>query len=97
MKGLPVRKVAICLAVAVAVCGCGREEELHSANTTTAAVERSLSGDRSVSKPPAVVPKPDDQAQLDRMIVAGYTPHGDHLHPPGVIECPLAGGREGVM
>ena len=40
---------------------------------------------------------PKDQAQLDRMILAGYTPHMDHLHPPGVNECPLTKGTEAVM
>ena len=49
------------------------------------------------SKIPAVVPMPKDQADLDRMILAGYTPHGNHLHSPGVNECPLAKGNEAVM
>ncbi len=49
------------------------------------------------SKPPAVVPLPKDQAELDRMILAGYTPHGTHLHRPGVKACPLAQGSEAVM
>ena len=30
-------------------------------------------------------------------ILAGYTPHGKHLHPPGVKECPFAQGTEAVM
>lgn len=49
------------------------------------------------SKPALVIPKPADAAQLDRMILAGYTPHSDHLHPPGVNECPLTKGSETVM
>ena len=49
------------------------------------------------SKAPLVVPLPKDQAELDRMILAGYTPHGNHLHPPGVKKCPLAKGSEAVM
>jgi hypothetical protein len=36
-------------------------------------------------------------AQFDRMIIAGYTPHGDHLRPPGVNQCPLIKGSEAVM
>ena len=89
------KKLVICLLIAA--CGCGREAGPETANTAIVAVERSLPGERSISKTPAVVPRPEDQAQLDRMIVAGYTPHGDHLHPPGVIECPLVGGSENVM
>jgi hypothetical protein len=46
---------------------------------------------------PALIPTPTDPAQLDRMILAGYTPHGKHLHPPGVKECPLTQGSEAVM
>lgn len=49
------------------------------------------------SKPAPVIPKPADAAQLDRMILAGYTPHADHLHAPGVNECPLTKGSEAVM
>lgn len=49
------------------------------------------------SKPASVVPKPADQEQLDRMILAGYTPHADHLHAPGVNECPLTKGTDAVM
>jgi hypothetical protein len=41
---------------------------------------------------------PKDQKELDRLILAGYTPHGEHLHPPGVKNCPLAKeGNEAVM
>lgn len=49
------------------------------------------------SQPAPVVSKPKDQAQLDRMILAGFTPHADHLHAPGVNECPLAKGSDAVM
>ena len=50
-----------------------------------------------VSKPPPVIPLPEDQAQLDRLILAGYTPHSDHLHAPGVNECPMNKGSDVVM
>lgn len=47
---------------------------------------------------PLVLPLPKDQKELDQMILAGYTPHSDHLHPPGVKNCPLAKeGNEAVM
>ena len=49
------------------------------------------------SRPAPVVPKPEDPAQLDRMILAGYMPHADHLHAPGVNECPLTKGSDAVM
>ena len=89
------KKLAISLAIAA--CGCAREVEPDSPNMAAVASDPSLPGEGSISTPPAVEPRPKDQAQLDRMILAGYTPHGDHLHRPGVIECPLADGGESVM
>ena len=54
--------------------------------------------DARQSKAPLVLPMPKDQKELDRLILAGYTPHGKHLHPPGVKNCPLAKeGNEAVM
>lgn len=50
-----------------------------------------------VSKPPQLIPIPKDQAEVDRLILAGYTPHADHMHAPGVNECPLTKGSEAVM
>lgn len=32
---------------------------------------------------------PTDKAQLDRMLAMGYTIHNDHMHPPGVKQCPF--------
>jgi hypothetical protein len=64
---------------------------------TTGAPDAVSEMQTSSSKRPAVVPRPQEQAQLDRMILAGYTPHGNHMHAPGVKECPLAQGNEAVM
>jgi hypothetical protein len=82
--------------IALAACACDRQSQ-QSASEPTAPADGMLKTQAPVSKPPAVVPMPKDQAQLDRMILAGYTPHGKHLHPPGVKECPLAQGGEAVM
>ena len=83
--------------IILATCACGRDEQQGNAvlPQTTPGVSAASRG--PVSKPPAVVPMPKDQAELDRMILAGYTPHGRHLHAPGVKECPLAQGTEAVM
>ena len=51
----------------------------------------------AVSRPAKVIPRPKDQAALDRLILAGFTPHGGHLHAPGVKSCPLSRGNEAVM
>ena len=81
--------------LAVTLWGCERApEQAADPAPQTPAV---LQSEGPVSKPPPVVPLPKDQAELDRMILAGYTPHADHLHSPGVNECPLTKGNEAVM
>ena len=83
------------LLIAFAVCACDREPG-ENANAP-AVPDAALSTQAPLSKPAAVVPLPKDPAQVDRMILAGYTPHMDHLHAPGVNECPLTKGTEAVM
>ena len=82
---------------ALAASACNQQPEQSATAPTTSAVNEVLASQAPASKPPEVVPMPKDQAELDRMILAGYTPHGSHLHPPGVKECPLAQGSEAVM
>lgn len=74
---------------------CGQDSEERSAMPQPA--QANAAAAEQASKLPAVVPLPEDQAQLDRMILAGYTPHADHLHAPGVEQCPMAKGTEAVM
>jgi hypothetical protein len=84
------------LILALLTAGCDRQPEKAKTNPAPNPVAiPQLDGPQS--KIPAVVPMPKDQAELDRMILAGYTPHGNHLHSPGVNECPLAKGNEAVM
>jgi len=78
-----------------ALCACEREApEQASAPATPQAP---LPAEAPASKPPPVIPRPADPAQVDRLILAGYTPHADHLHAPGVNECPLTKGTDAVM
>ncbi|WP_309661155.1 hypothetical protein [Sphingomonas sp.] len=85
------------LLFALGASACEREVPNNTAVRTPVASNVLLPGPDSTKKSASVVPLPKDQAQLDRMILAGYTPHGNHMHPPGVKECPLAQGSEGVM
>ncbi len=85
------------LLITLGLCACDREGGNTAAVPAPAAPDAALSTQAPASKPPAVVPLPKDQAELDRMILAGFTPHADHLHPPGVNECPLMKGTEAVM
>lgn len=85
------------LLLALANTGCSPESDATKTADQPAAMEPILPADTRRSQPPKVVPLPEDQAELDRMILAGFTPHADHLHPPGVKSCPLAEGGEAVM
>ena len=87
----------LALLIAVAACSCEHEPQKDTTAPAPAVPDEVLTTQGPASKPPAVVAMPKDQAELDRMILAGYTPHGEHLHPPGVKECPLAQGSEAVM
>lgn len=39
----------------------------------------------------ALLPVPEDPAQLKRLVSMGYTPHEGHMHAPGVTACPKMG------
>ena len=83
--------------IALTTCACERVDQQSAKAPPAKPAEEILPSQGPTSKPAAVVSIPKDQAELDRMILAGYTPHGTHLHPPGMKECPLAQGREAVM
>jgi len=84
--------------IALLVCACDRESKGSTAAPSQAMPEATSSKQSTpTSKAPLVLPLPTDQKELDRLILAGYTPHGSHLHPPGVLECPLAKDKEAVM
>ncbi|MEO7240015.1 MAG: hypothetical protein ABIW16_01320 [Sphingomicrobium sp.] len=82
----------------MALCVVACEDQPQPTTMPTAnQVATQISGQAQVSKVPAVIPRPADQAELDRLILLGYTPHADHLHAPGVNECPLSKGSDVVM
>jgi len=87
------------LLVVIVLAGAACEREPQDTATARPPAEQNatLATQAPTSKPPAIVPMPSDKAELDRMILAGYTPHGTHMHPPGVKECPLVHGTEAVM
>ena len=85
------------LMIALAASACDGEPQDNTVASAPAATKAVLPAQVPKSQPPKVVPMPKDQATLDRMILAGYTPHGNHLHAPGVKDCPLAQGSDAVM
>jgi hypothetical protein len=89
------KALMVLLALWLSACDRSGDQRSEAPPLTPPAAE--IAGPAQVSKPPAVVPLPKDQAELDRLILAGYTPHAGHLHPPGVEQCPLAKGAEAVM
>lgn len=88
--------IRLLILTALAAAACDRQPQASPAKPPQA-TSNVLASQGPTTKPPAVVPMPKDQPELDRLILAGYTPHGSHLHPPGVKECPLAQGSEAVM
>lgn len=85
----------VLLLIALTASACDREPERRAVPAPAATEPRATAARQS--QPPKVIPLPKDQAELDRLILAGYTPHAEHLHPPGVKSCPLAQGDEAVM
>lgn len=83
--------------IAIGIAACDRGSPDTAAVPVPTAPDALLPGQAPAKQSASVVPKPKDQAQLDRMILAGYTPHADHLHPPGVASCPLTKGSDVVM
>jgi hypothetical protein len=86
------------LLVGLGAVACNQAPEARSSAPKPAAPPEIIATRAPQSKAPLVLPLPKDQKELDRLILAGYTPHGNHLHPPGVKSCPLAKeGNEAVM
>lgn len=89
------KRLALLLALGIGACERGPSDDPPA--SAPGASNTALPGRAPARQSGGVVPKPTDQAQLDRMILAGFTPHGEHLHPPGVNQCPLSKGSEAVM
>lgn len=82
---------------ALAGSGCDDAPRRGDQEPAARAAPEVIASGAAQSRPPAVVPRPGDQAKLDDMILAGYTPHADHLHAPGVNSCPLTKDGDAVM
>jgi hypothetical protein len=86
------------LLIALGAFACDRAPEERASAPKPAPPREVVATKAAQSTAPLVLPMPKDQKELDRLILTGYTPHGEHLHPPGVKNCPLAKeGNEAVM
>ena len=88
------KRQALLFPIVLAGCGTGSPE---NATAPVPAPNVPAVAEAPASKPAALVPRPADPAELDRLILAGFTPHADHLHAPGVNECPMSKGNDVVM
>jgi hypothetical protein len=91
------RRFAILLLLGIATCGKQADRQAQrsakpAVMTSTTAAQSTMPGKTLAAMHFIAVPK--DKAQLNRLLAMGYTVHNDHMHPPGVKECPLdkAGG-----
>ena len=81
----------------IATAGCAQESDRGEPPPPSPAQEVAVPMQPKVTKTEAVLPLPEDKAQLERMVTMGYTPHDDHLHPPGVKECPISMGGDPIQ
>jgi hypothetical protein len=87
------RRFAVLLALAAGACGNEGEQTPDApAQDATATApmgpQSTVAGNAAAAKP-AMLEVPADKAQLERLTALGYTVHDEHLHPPGVKECPF--------
>jgi len=79
---------------------CGQAGDQRSAQRSPQAPP-AAPAESMTSKPTAaqaaMIPVPTDKAQLERMLAMGYTVHEDHMHAPGVKECPFNMGGSVVQ
>lgn len=88
------RGIVVLVVLGLCACGKGSAPAAQPAQVpTTAAVSAVPPQAKATGKPAmikaAMIPVPEDKQQLARLLAMGYTVHDDHLHAPGVKECPF--------
>lgn len=95
------RRVAILMMFEMSACGQQppQRSEQQSAATAapTATALQSKTYPSKAAAQAAVLPVPADKEQLKRLLLMGYVVHEDHLHPPGMKECPFNMGGSVVQ
>ncbi len=96
------RQLAILLALTLL--GCGKDaapptqpqqSQTRSSASVPAPQRSQPAGKMAATK--AMLEVPEDKGELQRLIALGYTVHDNHLHPPGVKECPFNMGGSMVQ
>jgi hypothetical protein len=86
------KRVAILLALGL--CACGNESKTAVQRAPAQAVvpapaAQSMVAGKLAATKAEMIMVPADKQQLARLLALGYTVHEDHLHPPGVKNCPF--------
>jgi hypothetical protein len=96
------KRLAVLFLLGIAACGKQADRESRQPPARSAAVAVPMAPQSAVAGKPAptkaaMIGVPEDKAQLKRLLAMGYTVHEDHLHPPGVKECPFSMGGSVVQ
>jgi hypothetical protein len=85
--------------IVLGLVACGKAPDQKSAQPTAKPAAAAPAAPKSMpaTAQAAMIPVPTDKAQLDRMLAMGYTVHEDHMHAPGVKECPFNMGGSVVQ
>jgi hypothetical protein len=90
------------LFLAVGLCACSKQAEPAAQQAKPPAVVAPAASQPTIPASLAaarasVLPIPADKKQLERLLAMGYTRHEDHLHPPGMKQCPFNMGGSMVQ
>lgn len=91
------RRIAILLVLGMPACGQQPSDQATRQQPTAAMAPQSKMAAASAAAKASVLPIPEDKQQLQRLLAMGYVVHEDHLHPPGMKECPFSMGGSVVQ
>ena len=95
------KRILVLLVLGMAACGqqtpdrAQRQTPVKAMPAATAPQSKMAAS--AIAAKAGVLPIPEDKQQLQRLLAMGYTRHEDHLHPPGMKECPFNMGGSTVQ
>lgn len=81
------RRMAVLLVLGVSACGQAKDPAVK--HQPMQAVSQLMPTGKPAASNAAIIAVPEDKQQLQRLLAMGYTVHKDHMHPPGMKECPF--------
>jgi hypothetical protein len=79
--------MAVLLVLGVSACGQAKDPAVKQ--QPMQAVPQLMPTGKPAASNAAIIAVPEDKQQLQRLLAMGYTVHEDHMHPPGMKECPF--------